>query len=1243
MLLRTNGRRLGAGLALAVLAVSVAVDVSAVAPLPNDSPQMTPLRRDVKPFEYIDVGKEIPDYRRGIGQTQNMMQTPLPAEESVKHMITPVGFEPRLFVDEKDLGGKPICMNWDERGRLWVGVTVDYPNNLQPEGRGHDRIVICEDTRGTGRADKVTVFADKLSIPTSLIFYRGGVIVHQAPHTLYLKDTDGDDRADVRQILFTGWGTRDTHAGPSNLQYGLDNWIYGIVGYSGFKGTVGGQPLNFFQGFYRFKPDGSQLEFLRNMNNNSWGIGFSEEGVLFGSTANNNPSFHMTVANRYYERVRGWSSTVLSTIADDARIHPILPPEKVRQVDFHGNFTAAAGHALYTARAYPRPYWNRTAFVAEPTGKLLAVLTLRPDGASYRSRNSWNLVASDDEWTAPTMAEVGPDGNVWMIDWYAFIVQHNPTPPGFKTGKGGAYQTRLRDTAHGRIYRIAYQQARQPPLRSLKDATPDTLVATLKNDNLFWRRHAQRLLVERGRRDVVPALLQLVADPRVDDIGLNAGAIHALWTLHGLGVLDGSEPRATAAAVAALKHRSWGVRRNALQVLPHGVDSVLAILAAGLLRDEHVQVRLAAVLALADQPASPASAHALLAMVKQDDVVRDRWLYDAVTSAAANNDLYFLRDLTGLPKTSELAPEALALVERVAEHHARGVPGTNIRVLLETLASAPAPVASAILAGLARGWPANRPIPSDDALDKTLTGLVASAPPGARGNLFTLAMRLGSKALEGNVKQISNAYLAQVNNTKESDAVRLAAARELIGFRKTDAAAAAQVLEVLTPRTTPELAAGLLDAVGTSDAPGVGAAVLEHLPSLTPAARSRAVALLLNRAPWSLALLDAVDQGTVQLSELSLEQKRDLTEHPSREVAVRARRVLARGGGLPNPDRQKVVQQLMPLTQRTGDALAGKKVYQTHCAKCHMHSGEGSKIGPDLTGMAVHPKAHLLQDIIDPSFNVEDNYRVYTVSTRTGRVLSGLLASESKTGIELLDAEGKKYIVLREDIDELQRSPKSLMPEGFEKQMPETDLCDLLEFLTKRGKYLPLPLAKAATVVTTRGMFYSEEARGERMVFDDWSDKTFAGVPFHLVDPQGGRVPNAIMLHCASGKIPPRMPRQVSLPCNVPAKAVHLLSGVSGWGYPGGAAGSISMIVRLHYHDGKTEDHALKNGEHFADYIRRIDVPGSQFAFQMKGGQQLRYLAIIPARREPIDRIEFVKGTDRTAALVMAVTVETLP
>src|SRR5262249_50355156 len=428
------------------------------------------------------------------------------------------------------------------------------------------------------------VFADKLNIPTGMLISRGGVIVFDSGQTVFLKATKGDDKADVREVLFGTWSRPDTHGTASNMQYGLDNWVWAMQGYNHSLLRVGGETHEFRQGFFRFRPDASRLEFIRSTDNNTWGLGISEDGVIFGSTANGNPSVYMPIPNRYYEAVRGWApSLMLHTIADSNKFKPIT--DKVRQVDYHGGYTAAAGHALYTARNYPREYWNRHAFVAEPTGHLVGTFVLRREGSHFRSNNSFNLLASDDEWTAPIMAEVGPDGNVWVIDWYNFIVQHNPTPQGFRTGKGAAYETDLRDKKHCRIYRVVYDGkngSRGEGQFSLADATPEKLVQTLRHDNLFWRRHAQRLLVERGQKDVVPQLCELARDPKVDAIGRNVGVIHALWTLHGLGALDGSNAEAVAVAQAALKHRSAGVRRNAVQVLPRTPTSVTAVLEAGL-------------------------------------------------------------------------------------------------------------------------------------------------------------------------------------------------------------------------------------------------------------------------------------------------------------------------------------------------------------------------------------------------------------------------------------------------------------------------------------------------------------------------------------------------------------------------------------------------------------------------------------------------------------------------------------
>ncbi len=1215
-----------------------------VAAAPFPPPEMNPPRTDVEPFRYRDVGKKIPNYTPGEkwgeqGEPHSQMQEPLSPEESLKHMVVPRGFHVELFAAEPDLGGKPIAIAWDERGRLWVAETYDYPNELQPQGEGRDRIRICEDTDGDGRADKITVFAEQLSIPTSLTFASGGVVVFDGRQTVFLKDTDGDDVADERTVLFGTWEQGDTHGGPSNMRYGLDNWIWAMQGYNDSKLEVGGQSHRFRQGFFRFRPDGSRLEFLRSTDNNTWGLGISEEGLVFGSTANRNPSVHMPIANRHYERVRGWTPRlVLESIADTHLFQPIT--DNVRQVDHFGGYTAGAGHALYTARRYPQEYWNRTAFVCGPTGHLVGTFVLEPEGSGFRSTLPFNLLASDDEWTAPIAADVGPDGNVWVVDWYNYIVQHNPTPRGFETGKGRAYETDLRDKLRGRIVRVVCDEpnpAASDSPGSLAGATPGKLVQTLAHTNQFWRRHAQRLLVERGQIDVLPQLIALVEDRSRDAIGLNVGAIHALWTMHGLGALDGENQEALAAVRAALAHPSDGVRQNAVQVLPPGADSVETILTARLLADPSPRVRLAALLALADNPASSGAGRYVATLYRDDSNIEDRWIREAMICAAAGDSEGFLRALPDEKPREELV-EAASIV---AEHRARTGPHRSIHWLVEPLVAMDASLAEAVFAGLARGWPddVHPTLINND--EQQLEALLPRLSLAGRATLVQLATGWKSPRFKRYAEELIASLLERVDDASLSADERIAAARRLVAFRPTDAETAEKLLDRITPRLEPAVAAGLLEALTASQLDSTGEMIAGKLSALTPATRAAGVRTLLARRTWAAALIDAIEEAKLAWTDLSLDQQRALSEHPDRRLRTRAQELLARGGVLPNADRRKVLEEMLPLADRSGDAERGRQVFKKQCAKCHVHGSEGTRIGPDLTGIAVHPKQELLENILDPSRSVEGNYRVFTLATADGRVLTGLLAAESKTAVELFDSEGKRHTVVREDIEELVASPKSLMPEGFEKQIPPEELVDLLEFLAARGKYLPLPLDKVATATSTRGMFYDPASSRERLVFDDWQPKEFAGVPFQLVDPGTDGTANVVLLRGTRG-LTSSMPRSVSLPCNAPAAAIHLLGGVSGWGHPLGEAGSTSLIVRLHYADRQTEDHELKNGEHLADYIRRVDVPGSEFAFDLDG-RQLRYLAIQPKRSETIERIELVKGPDATAPVVMAVTVELPP
>lgn len=611
----------------------------------NDEARQTWQRLRMPEVTYVD-GFNVPNYEKR--DPPPLYQMPFTPDESMRFINVAPEFSLDLVVSEPEVVN-PITFNFDERGRLWVIEAIDYPNRVLRGQPGDDRIKVYEDTTGDGKADRVSVFAEHINLASSLVFANGGIIVAAQPHILFLKDTNGDGAADERRILSTGWGTYDSHAGPSNLHYGHDNYIWGTVGYAGFDGEINGERLKFGQGVFRFRPDGSDFEVVTGSTNNTWGLGFTETFDVLGSTANNDPSFHVAIPNRYFERapaltagVRLSSGPGYQSLAQFYALHPMTP--YIRQVDVFGGYTAAAGHHLYTARAFPQHYWNRVAFISEPTAHLVGQGIVEPRGATFATKDGWNLLAGAEEWVAPVHAQVGPDGAVWVADWYNFIAQHNPTPPGFSNGPGNAYETSMRDRLRGRIYRVAYRDGTPSRTWELSVDRATDLLDALRSDNMLWRLHAQRLLVERGQRDVVPQLVALVHDRSVDTIGLNGGALHALWALHGLGVLTDTTSDAGRAAVDALSHPAAGVRKAAAMVLPRTTQAADAILTAKLLADPDLHTRLAVILTLADMPASPAVGRALYSASRDATSFGDRWLGRALHIAAASHGESFLTE-----------------------------------------------------------------------------------------------------------------------------------------------------------------------------------------------------------------------------------------------------------------------------------------------------------------------------------------------------------------------------------------------------------------------------------------------------------------------------------------------------------------------------------------------------------------------------------------------------------------------
>lgn len=524
-------------------------------------------------------------------------QHPFSPKGSMERTQVPADCELKLFAAEPDIA-KPIAFAWDERGRCWVVETRDYPHGVSENHEGQDSVKICEDTDGDGKADKFTVFADKLNLPTGIVFARKGIIVAAPPQFIYLEDTNGDDKADKREVIMDCWGIRDTHAQASNLHYGFDNWIYGCVGYSGIEGYVGGKQHQFAMGTYRFKPDGSALEFLHQFTNNAWGHSYNDAGDQFGGTANGAPLFFGGIpATAYGEGSRGMTAKKINVVDT---CHTITP--NFRQVDVFGGYTAAAGSNFIYSDALPKRFQGM-AMVCEPTMKVVSLMDVQPDGAGWKALDAFNIYASSDEWNSPVHAEVGPDGAVWVADFENFIIQHNPTPSlergGFvaTTGVGGAHENELRDHSRGRIYRIV-----------AKGTNPKPEKPSLTAGTLTGRLTAQRFIVTENQSSGSPAA---------------PGNPHELWALAGTGQL------VSAVHQAALISKDAKLRRNAIRAL--GADKAAQDLffGSGVISDPDLHTRLAALVKLADFPTTP-EIQTLVKKLAGDPVVKnDEWLAEA--------------------------------------------------------------------------------------------------------------------------------------------------------------------------------------------------------------------------------------------------------------------------------------------------------------------------------------------------------------------------------------------------------------------------------------------------------------------------------------------------------------------------------------------------------------------------------------------------------------------------------------
>jgi putative membrane-bound dehydrogenase-like protein len=957
----------------------------------------------------------------------------LPPDEAQKRFVVPDGFEVRLFAAEPDVIN-PVAMTWDERGRLWVVELYEYPLGAAPGTKPRDRIKILEDTDGDGRADKVTVFADGLNLATGLQLGYGGVFVGQAPDLLFLEDTNHDDIADKRTVLMTGFGLDDRHELLNGFTWGPDGWLYlthGVFTHSKVKIPEASEPgVEVTAAVARYQPRTKKFEVFAAGTSNPWGVDFDRYGNAFVSACVLDHLFHMAPGGIY-------------VFQGGAPANP-YSYELLPSIVNHKHYMAAyAGIQIYQGNQFP-PEWQGEVLFGNIHQSAINHDHLTRNGSSFTAAPEKDFLTTSDGWFRPVSEQVGPDGALWVMDWY----DKYPCYQNAQADPEGV------DRERGRIWRVVYtgkNHGAKVPSRpetnmDLGKLSAEKLVQLLAHPNIWQRRMAERLLAERRDPKAIGPLKDLLRNGQTLEARL-----FALWTLHSSGQLDDSvldnfyadkEPaiRAWVARLAGERHvASENILRD-LQTLASDPDSSVRLAVATAAR------QFASGSLTIDTPApTPLDKNQigriLAPLVQASADARDPlipfMIWEAAEPGIAEDSAPALRWL------SANGSEAMPLSGQIARKTIRRVCDTqdpkrldDVVEFIVSIADKDAALAAAALDGLLEGQQGKALLPTVN----TET-LFAKLFVSGKRELVDRAQNLGT--LWGNPAAIQGS-IARVNDASASVDERVKAIQAV---RKVKSAHAREaMLKLLSGENPGPLALEAIRALGEIGGDSVPDELLRRWQAFTPESRRATAEALVSRHDWSLTLLAALEAKTISANEIPATVVRSLSQ--SGDPAIRQRAANAIGRVRPaDADKLKIIaQKKKMILSGPADLQAGHEIAKKTCFICHKLYGEGAEVGPDLTGVGRSTLDALLANVIDPNQIIGKGYENVEVETKDGRSLSGRMVEDTATRVKLLSAGPKEEVIARSDIASLRVSELSVMPEGLE-QMPDADFRNLILFI----------------------------------------------------------------------------------------------------------------------------------------------------------------------------------------------------
>lgn len=992
--------------------------------------------------EGVNTTEEADIYSEHVRTTE--FQTP---EEERLSFVLPPGFEVTLFASEPDIT-KPINMAFDERGRLWVTQSSEYPV-AAGQGGGSDRITILEDTDGDGRADEINDFVNDLNIPIGIMPIKGGAIGYSIPNIYKFIDSDDDGKADKRKIMFGDFGHKDTHGMINNLIRGFDGWIHASHGFSNTSVIAGtdGDSIKMVSGnTFRFKLDGSRVEKTTDGRINPFGSAFDEMGYHYSADCHTLP---------IYQLIWGGNYTQWGKKEPNMGFAPTM-------MDYGLNSTALAGLVYYTDNQFPVEYQN-SFYSGDVVTCRISRNTIEFEGSTPKATRKEDFLVSKDPWFRPVDIKIGPDGAMYVADFYNRIIGHYEVPldhPG-------------RDRVSGRIWKITYKGNEREVIDWSKVDLAG-LIEGLNHEVLAARMKATDELVARYGNEAVPSLEKVVQDNNTDPEQL----IQAFWALYRLESLPDD------VLVAAINHSDVRVKVHAFKVMANynKLTEELRTIAIHELdnKNSHVQRAAAGVLSRHPSEKSHRKLVALLSQVpeydthlrytvllaiqnhlEQDDIMRqvatEKWdEEEAGIIALVASDVqsqyagsFLLQYLQSHEQSSE---RTVSYIESVT----RSIPESKMHQVI-SLAKNKAGnnleqqylMAKALNQGMVqRGSRYNALLQEWNIVlaKKILTNIptdTAEWNPEMNDRqqyAAEIASNFKVASLEPNLKKL-------LTTRSAGEESRAAAASALMNIAPTQHAGL--IAEVLSNgEESPGMRQKLAAALGQSESPRSRTLLGRCLNGAPHRVQVTIASILANDTEGISQLMKLIRKGNAPARLL---KARQVEETLLSNIAPKQREEYNELTANVQPiseERQILIKERLANFDPEGKTVAmGKSIFTKNCSMCHQIDNQGGLIGPQLDGIGNWGREALTTKILDPNRNITENFRNYNITLKDGKKLSGLYRREEGQMLVLANPSGEEFSINQQDIKEMIASKYTLMPDNFNSAISKEEFDKLMVYL----------------------------------------------------------------------------------------------------------------------------------------------------------------------------------------------------